>query len=241
MSPFRYEHMKFLVGSVLLIFLGFTQTLQAQNYPPERQIGGSPNLIQPLIIGMVVPTVGLNDPNGKILDLGVELLGKPTVLYYYRGGWDPYAGTFLKQLNDMKKELGDLGFQIVAVSLDRPSKTKETIQKYGLSYTVASDSEALFAKALGLAYRVSPYVFADYKVKKFWDIEEASGQKHHILPVPAVYVLDSRGVLRFPYVNPNYKKSLDKETLLTMVKFVKDEEEQRRKTSGSANDDKDNK
>ena len=35
------------------------------------------------------------------------------------------------------------------------------------------------------------------------DLEAASGEKHHLLPVPAVFLVASNGVIQFEYVNPD--------------------------------------
>ena len=34
------------------------------------------------------------------------------------------------------------------------------------------------------------------------DLEEASGRDHHLLPVPAVFLVDVRGKIQFSYANP---------------------------------------
>jgi peroxiredoxin len=46
------------------------------------------------------------------------------------------------------------------------------------------------------------------------DLEEASGQEHHLLPVPAVFIIDREAHIRFRYFNPEYKERLSGEALL---------------------------
>jgi peroxiredoxin len=50
------------------------------------------------------------------------------------------------------------------------------------------------------------------------DVEAASGDTHHELPVPAVFVLGTDGKIRFEYVNLDYKSRLDPDVLLAMAK-----------------------
>lgn len=54
------------------------------------------------------------------------------------------------------------------------------------------------------------------------NLEEASGEKHHILPVPAVFIVDDNSVIQFEYVNPNYKVRLNSEILLKVAEQYSD-------------------
>ncbi|MFT4661076.1 MAG: hypothetical protein ACI8XB_001347 [Patiriisocius sp.] len=49
------------------------------------------------------------------------------------------------------------------------------------------------------------------------DLEEWSGEKHHSLPVPGIYVIKDNKV-EFQYVNPKYSDRLKPETLLAILK-----------------------
>ena len=69
------------------------------------------------------------------------------------------------------------------------------------------------ASGFGLTWRVGDdtlKMFQKYNV----DLEESSGESHHLLPVPAVYILDKSGRVLFSYVNPDYKIRIDPATLL---------------------------
>ncbi len=52
------------------------------------------------------------------------------------------------------------------------------------------------------------------------DVEEASGQKHHLLPVPAVFLVATNGLIQFECVNPDYKVRLDPDLLLAAAKIM---------------------
>jgi peroxiredoxin len=102
---------------------------------------------------------------------------------------------------------------VIAVSSDRPKKLRETLKEHGLSYTLLSDSRADGARAFGIAWKVPDdevVLYRDYGI----DLEEASGEDHHILPVPSVFLIDREGVIRFRYFNPDYKVRIDNDRLL---------------------------
>lgn len=123
----------------------------------------------------------------------------------------------LGQLQEIEKELLDLGYQIVAVSADKPEKLEESIQKKKINYVLLSDSTTKAAQAFGLAYHLDDEGVEKYK-KFGLDIEEASGEKHHILPVPAAFVLKTDGTIVFSYVNPDYKVRVEPDVLLAAAK-----------------------
>jgi hypothetical protein len=53
------------------------------------------------------------------------------------------------------------------------------------------------------------------------DIEEASGQEHHMLPVPAVFMLGgTKGLIEFEYVNPDYRVRMSPDLLLAAAKVL---------------------
>jgi hypothetical protein len=44
--------------------------------------------------------------------------------------------------------------------------------------------------------------------------DDNSGEKHHLLPVPAVFVVACSGIIQSSYVNPDYKVRLHPDLLL---------------------------
>lgn len=117
------------------------------------------------------------------------------------------------QLSKIEDELEELGYQILAISADRPEKLRVSVEKHGLRYRLLSDNELAAAKAFGLAYRVDEQTFKALEGYGL-DIEEASGHAHHLLPVPAAMVIDTDGVVRFRYYNPDYRVRVDPDELL---------------------------
>ena len=59
------------------------------------------------------------------------------------------------------------------------------------------------ARALGIAFQVNDKTLERY-LESGLDIEEYTGEKHHILPVPAVFIIGPDRMIRYEYVNPNH-------------------------------------
>jgi peroxiredoxin len=129
-----------------------------------------------------VPEVTLRTADGEAFDLSAAVSRKPAVLIFYRGGWCPYCNLHLGQLQEAEADLVKLGYQILAISPDRPAKLAESVEKGKLSYTLLSDAAMDAAKAFGIAFRVDDTTVEKYKGYGI-DLEAASGQAHHLLPV----------------------------------------------------------
>lgn len=113
-----------------------------------------------------------------------------------------------------------MGYQIIAISPDRPENLHKSVAKNKLTYKLVSDSGMKGAKAFGLAYRVP----ADQleKMKEYGiSLEEASGREHGLLPVPGVFIVGTDGVIFFVYVNPDYTVRLDPRILLAAAKAAR--------------------
>jgi peroxiredoxin len=110
-----------------------------------------------------------------------------------------------------------MGYQILAISADRPSKLRESIDKHSLGFTLLSDSSMAATRAFGLAFQLDQETVQKYK-KYDMDLEEASGQKHHQLPVPAFYIVGTDRLVYFAYAHPNHRVRLDPDVLLAAAK-----------------------
>lgn len=176
--------------------------------------------VKPALIGTQIPAVELRDVDGKPFDLQAALAKAPTVLVFYRGGWCPYCNAQLAGLAKAAPQLKEMGYQIIGVTPDSPSELKKTIGKNKLDYTLVSDSKAQLIDAMGLGFVVDAATLEKYKEYGI-DLEKASGETHHILPVPAVYLADKSGLIKFSYVNPNYKVRLESSVLLAAAKAYK--------------------
>ncbi len=110
-----------------------------------------------------------------------------------------------------------MGYQVLAVSADSPEFLAQSKQKHQMSYQLLSDHSMQGAKRLGLAWQVNDAMLK--KLEGFGiDLEKASGEKHHILPVPAALVLGTDGKVRFIYVNPDHKVRVPAQVLLEAAK-----------------------
>ncbi len=172
---------------------------------------------KPLQIGASAPDALLRGIDGKSISLKRVLAGNPTVVIFYRGGWCPYCNAHLSELASVEGEIKKRGYQIVAISPDTPEELVKTMGKDHLTYKLFSDSSAATIQKFGVAFRVDDATFTKYRDSYHIDLEHSSGQKHHILPVPSVFILDKLGKIIFVHSNPDYKVRLSGTELLKAI------------------------
>ena len=183
------------------------------------EIATSADRVHPLLPGTSVPEVSLQDHQARPVTLQQALGGKPTLLVFYRGGWCPYCNAQLSALHKLVPDLAEHGFQLIAVSPDRPEELSRTLDKTELGYTLLSDNRAELMQAFGIAFRVDPETIEKYKTYNI-DLEQASGHDHHALPVPSVFVIDAAGVVQFGYSNPDYRTRVPERIVRAAVEAV---------------------
>ena len=149
--------------------------------------------VVPIMVSQKIPDVDLQDINGKVFSLRKAVKEKPALLIFYRGGWCPYCNTHLAELRKIEQQLIDKGFQIIAISPDKPKDLRETMDKHKLGYTLASDSERSAIKAFGLAFET---------------------RKRGILPVPTAMLVNKKGEVTFSFVAPNFRVRIDNGIIL---------------------------
>ena len=172
--------------------------------------------IRPLMINVKVPPLSLLSAEGNTIDLNDIIAKKPAILIFYRGGWCKYCNTQLDQLQEHRIRFEQLGYQIIAISPDSTKQLQETLKNRKYGYLVLSDSLNTASQAFGIAFKLSDALNATYRAQGA-DIEAASGQKDHILPVPAVFIVGTDGTIRFVYANPDYTRRIDMEVLVKVA------------------------
>lgn len=176
---------------------------------------------EPLREGGAVPDVAVRTADGEEVRLRDLTGAQPSVLIFYRGGWCPYCTRHLAALAEVEESVEALGYQILAISPDRPAKLAEAAKDAVFNYRLLSDSAMSAARGFGLAFQVDNATLELYKEYGI-DLVDASGETHHLLPVPAVYIVDTKHRIRFAHIDPDYRKRLDPEAVLTAARLAMD-------------------
>lgn len=185
----------------------------------SAELASAPDQVRPILLGSKLPEVALRTVSGDPTTLAAQVAGKPAILVFYRGGWCPYCNLQLSELRLIEAEAKALGYQMIAISPDRPEELSKTLGKEELSYTLLSDSKADALKAFGIGFRVDDKTYLQYKAYGI-DLEQASGESTRALPVPSVYIVDGEGVLQFSYSHPDYSIRIPGGVILEAAKAI---------------------
>jgi peroxiredoxin len=203
---------------ILLLSFYIVASLSAQAVDRTRVASQAEN-INPLLNGQFVPNVTLKTDFGKPINLQQLVESKPSVLIFYRGGWCPFCSRQLSGLMEVQQQIIDLGYQIIAISPDSPERMQQ--QKFDDNFQLVrlSDTEFKAIRAFGLAYELEESMVTTLQQRNKAEVVRIEGKG--VLPVPAVFVTNTAGLITFQYVNPNYRERIDPKLLFTAARIAR--------------------
>ena len=170
-----------------------------------------------LKVGDKAPDFTLPDQLGEKVVLSEELADGPTVLAFYRGKWWPYCNLQLQAYQKAIPEIHDLGANLIAISPQSPSHSLSQQEKEELSFKLLSDTQGEVATKYEVLFEVPPEVKEIYQGFGL-DLTEYNEVEEWILPVPAVYVVDQQGIIRFADVNADYTVRAEPQEIIEVLK-----------------------
>ena len=179
------------------------------------------NSVTPLLNGQVAPKTTLKMADGSPVSLQALTMQKPSIVLFYRGGWCPYCNEQLAQLKDIEKDLVDLGYQILAISPESPTRLQEQKLETELLVTLLSDDKLDTIREFGVGFYLDTMTELKYKTYGINLTKDDSGKS--VLPAPAIFMLDKKGKVLFSYVNPDYKVRPSADLVLAVAKTLKKE------------------
>lgn len=186
---------------------------------PAAELAPAADQVRPILMGSKLPDVAMRTLSGEATTLARQVGGKPAILVFYRGGWCPYCNLQLSDLRLIEDRAKALGYQMIAISPDRPEELAKTLDAGDLTYTLLSDSQANAMKAFGIGFRVDALTVAKYLTFGI-SLEAASGTKENALPVPSVFIVDGEGVLQFGYTHPDYTIRIPGNVILAAAEAI---------------------
>ena len=105
------------------------------------------------------------------------------------------------------------GASIITVTPEVMKFVDETSNKFNNSFRIISDSYMEIMNAYKVSFKVEKATNTKYKV---WGIklDEFNGENGANLPVPATYIINQDGTIRYVFFNENYKKRVSVKTIL---------------------------
>jgi peroxiredoxin len=170
-----------------------------------------------LKVGDRAPDFELPDARGKKVKLSELRARGPVVVTWYRGGWCPYCNIALRGFQKRLPEIRAEGASLVAISPEMPDNSLSTAEKGHLEFEVLSDSGNKVADAYGVAYKV-PRVIAEQSKAR---LAKHNGDDSGTLPLGVTYVIDHEGIIRYAFVDADYRKRAEPSDVLAALRGLK--------------------
>jgi len=167
-------------------------------------------------VGQPFPDFSLSDATGKQVSMR-ELLAKgPVLISFYRGGWCPYCNLALNALQDSLSAIKARGVTLVAISPELPNQSLTMQEKNELQFPVLSDVGNNLALKLGILSQ-QPDTVRPILEGHGVDLLARNGDDSYAVPFPASYLVDSDGMIRYAFLDPDYTHRLEPSTALGWI------------------------
>lgn len=175
-----------------------------------------------LQVGQSAPDFELSNVKGEQVSLKNALANGPVVLSFYRGGWCPYCNLELRYLQQFLPQFQDAGATLIAVSPQMPDASLSTQEKEGLEFEVLSDVGNKVAREYGLVFTLPESLHAMYGNLEGINLAKDNGDDSFELPVPATYLIDKNGTIKYAFAHADYTKRAEPEDVLKALKAIED-------------------
>lgn len=177
---------------------------------------------EPIGLGETMPNFVLPDADGKEVTLQDQLAKGPVVVTFYRGTWCPFCRKALGSIEESVGDINKQGATVWAVSPQTAEHAVDLREQLGLSYELLVDHDNTLADRLGLMFTLDPATVEKYKGYGI-DLPESNGTDTWQLPIPATYVIDRHGKIRYAWTEKDYTKRAPVRDVLAALQEIKEE------------------
>ncbi len=191
--------------------------------PTTSEGAGSMKRDKPLALGELMPDFVLQNESGEKTRLSEALEGGPVVMTFYRGTWCPYCVKALESIETSVSQINDLGATVLAISPQTPENIIDLREQTGLSYELLVDKDNGLAERLGLMFELDEKTVELYRQYGI-DVAKTNGTDTWQLPVPATYVVDTDGKVRYAWTDADYRKRAPVSKILASLRLIRGED-----------------
>ncbi|MEZ7495125.1 peroxiredoxin-like family protein [Leeuwenhoekiella aequorea] len=171
-------------------------------------------------INQQAPHFELPNQEGKQILLDDLLAKGPVVITFYRGDWCPYCNLQLRALQARLNDIHQLGATLVAISPQVPdgSLTESEIAK--MEFMVLSDQDAKIASEYGVTWKVPEFLLDHMRIDRQLDLVQINNGNGLILPIPATFVIGKDRLVKWSYVNVDYRTRSEPDDILKALEDI---------------------
>ena len=144
----------------------------------------------------------------------------PVVVTFYRGSWCPYCNLQLRALQARLGDIHALGAQLVAISPQVPDESLTKDEISAMEFYVLSDQNATVAAQYGVAWQVPEFLSEHMRVDRKLDLDVINNGNGSILPIPATFVIGRDGIIKWRYVDVDYRTRSEPDDIIEALKCL---------------------
>ena len=107
---------------------------------------------------------------------------------------------------------------MLAISPEIPDSSLSTKDKHKIPFAVLSDEGNHVARQFGIVFKLSDDLIAAYN--EHFSLPEYNGDESYELPLAATYVIDTDGVIRYAFLDADYKDRAEPSQVIAALKRV---------------------
>jgi peroxiredoxin len=177
-----------------------------------NQNGGGENAPRP---GEPMPSFFLPDERGRLVSLPSLLEGGPVAVMFFRGHWCPYCGLSVRAVIKAYDRIQALGADVVAIMPETQKYAEELKAGTGAPFPVLTDLDNGYAISLNLAIWLGVEIEG---LLSYLDMAGFHGNDGWLLPIPATFVIGRDGMVKARFVDPDFRRRIAIEDLVTAIK-----------------------
>jgi peroxiredoxin len=167
--------------------------------------------------GEPMPLFALPDESGRLVSLDTLLEKGPVAITFHRGYWCPYCRINTRALAQAQGEIAAEGGQVAAIMPDRQHFTTELKTESEAPFPILTDIDNGYAMSLNLAFWVGAEM-QEMMTGAGWDVSRSQGSNTWLLPIPATFVVGTDGEVKSRFIDPDYRKRVAVEDLISALK-----------------------
>ena len=121
-------------------------------------------------------------------------------------------------MQGIASEIEAQGATLVAVTPQSAEHTKMQMEKDPLNFDVVTDVKNAFAEQLRIKFKLPDYLIPVYQAGV--DLPAINGDDSWTLPMPARFVVDEKGIVRFAEANPDYTRRPEPSETLEVLRSI---------------------
>ena len=87
-----------------------------------------------------------------------------------------------------------------------------------MDFTVLSDQDAKVASQYGVSWTVPKFLEEHMRVDRKLDLEKINNGNASILPIPATFIIATDGIVKWNYVNVDYRTRSEPDEIIEALK-----------------------